>query len=512
MFSAARLVLLLVLGAVLLALAAGRPFSRRLRITLAVVLVSSAIGFVNFGFFHVFYRSPIHYWDAYHYFMGAKYLPELGYAGLYEATWVAGRELGAFAPIEHMRDLRTYDLREVTSLDSAAIRARFSPARWQAFKRDLLFFGPPIPNWHELMLDHGYNDPPPRALLLHLLLRWVPASTVTLIVLTSIDYVLLAAAFWAVWQAFGPVPAAVAAAFFSLNFFARFDFIGGSIFRWDWIAALVGGAAALARGAGGAAGVLLGYAVLARVFPALFLVPLAVKALQGGGTRSVPTRCLLAVAVLLAIVGAGLVASDDTRGLVVEFAEKMRLHAQSTSLNQLGVRPTFVYETAPWLRSPDGSAYLPFDVARHTRPPEWLVPALTAGYLLAALPLIRRATLLESLMYAAPLLFCALSLSAYYYSFLVLLVLLPWTQGTVDRVRLIEMTLLVAIMALSYAFELQSPSLLPLFHKAAIAMSAFFVLWLTLEYTRLRRVAGPARKGEEDGGWRPLGYSDSNTR
>ena len=51
----------------------------------------------------MYYKSPIHWHETFHYFMGAKYLPELGYTRIYEATWAAGRELGAFAPIHQVR-------------------------------------------------------------------------------------------------------------------------------------------------------------------------------------------------------------------------------------------------------------------------------------------------------------------------------------------------------------------------------------------------------------------------
>ena len=110
------------LAVVLVRLAGGRPPSRRLRLALAVLLVVSAAAFVNFGFFHAVPRQQIHYWDAFHYFVGAKYLPELGYARLYEATYVAGREIGAFAGIERLRDLPTYQARDVRSIDAAAVR------------------------------------------------------------------------------------------------------------------------------------------------------------------------------------------------------------------------------------------------------------------------------------------------------------------------------------------------------------------------------------------------------
>src|SRR5207237_9699686 len=82
---------------------------------------------------------------------------------------------------------------------------------------------------------------------------------------------------------------------------ARLDFIGGSPLRWDWICALLLGAAALARRAPVVAGLGLGYAVLARIFPALFLLPLAVKWVQarrtGARDPGLP-RCLAPPAVL----------------------------------------------------------------------------------------------------------------------------------------------------------------------------------------------------------------------
>src|SRR5262249_42589836 len=169
-----------------------------------------------------------------------------------------------------------YALRDVASIDAAAVRARFTDTRWRAFKRDLLVFGPRINHWDQLLIDHGYNDPPPRALALHLLVRWTPASPIALGVLTSLDYVIMLVAFWAVRRAFGGLAASLTFAFLALSFFARFDFIGGSPLRWDWIAALLLGAAALARGAGAAAGLGFRYAVLARIFPPLFFVPLVV--------------------------------------------------------------------------------------------------------------------------------------------------------------------------------------------------------------------------------------------
>jgi hypothetical protein len=458
-----------------------------MRMTLAALVVLSAAAFVNFGLFHAFAHQHVHYWDAFHYFVGAKYLPELGYTKLYDATWLAGREMGAFEGIDRIRDLPTYQARDVRSIDAAAVRARFTEDRWRAFKRDLLVFGPRIPDWRRLFLDHGFNDPPPRAMLLHLLVRRLPATPLTLTALTSIDYVLIAAALWAARVAFGPVAGALAAAFFLLSFIGRFDFIGCSILRRDWIAALVAGTAAFARGAGVAAGTLFAYAILARVFPALFLVPLAVKWLQkrrAGMPDRTLDRCLSVTAVVLVATAVALAVAGD-RVFLTEFVTKIRLHADTPFTNHVGLGTWLVFHNAPWTTYGGAQAVDPL-AAVAARPAPWLVPAVSVLYLVVALPLILRARVLESMMYAVPLVYCAVSPAGYYYSFLVLLVLLPWHAGAVDRPRRLGMALLALVGAGSYALEIASDDHLPLFHAASTLLAVYFVAWLALEYARPR--------------------------
>ena len=389
---------------------------------------------------------------------------------------MAGRDLGAFASIRRVRDLATYAPRDVTTIDAAAVRARFAPARWQAFKRDLLVFGPHIANWEHVFLDHGYNDPPPRALLLHLLVRWMPATPRTLGLLTALDYAIVLATFWAVRRAFGGLAATLALAFLALSFFARFDFIGGSPLRWDWTCALLLGAAALARRAPVAAGLGLGYAVLARIFPALFLLPLAVKWVQARRTGARDpglTRCLATAAVLTLTVTLALVAVPGSRTLSEEFAAKIRLHNQSVYTNHVGLGSVIAFHTAPWIERPDGTVFVPHEAALAARPPSWVLLAVSVLYLLVALPLMLKAPPLESMMYAVPLVFCALSPAGYYYSFLVLLVLLPWRDGVADPARLVAMGLLALIGAAAFAFEMASPELFQLFYKVSIRTRPF---------------------------------------
>ena len=471
---------------------------------IGALVVLAAAGFVNFGFFHVVQRQQIHYWDAFHYFVGAKYLPELGYTRLYEATYVAGRELGAFAGIDRIRDLPSYQARDTRSIDAHAVRARFTETRWRAFKDDLLFFGPKIPDWRRLFMDHGYNDPPPRALLLHTLLRWVPATPLTLAAVTSVDYILIAGALALAARAFGPLAGALAAASMLLSFFGRFDFIGGSVLRWDWMAALVAGVAALSRGAGAAAGLLFVYAAAARIFPALLLVPLAIKWLQKRRDRT-PDRALdrcLGTAVAAVTLGVVVVAAAAPFLSVWEFVAKIRLHGDSAFTNHIGLGTWLVFQAAPWDLYVDGMRSVDPVALAASRPAWWVVPLVSAVYLTAALPLILRARVLESIMYAVPLVWCAVSPAGYYYSFLVLLILLPWRDGAADRVRLLQMALLSLLGAATYALEIASHDALPLMHRASTLLAVYFAVWLALEYARpraLRRSTGAGAPAARDG-------------
>jgi hypothetical protein len=495
-FALGRMVLCLALGAIFLALAAERLSARWLRRLALGAVVAGLLAYPNFGAFHPTQTARvIHYLDAFHYFMGAKYLPELGYTRLYEATLVAGRELGALRDVVRIRDLTTYELRETATIDAGAVRARFSPARWAQFKRDLAFFGHHIREWPGPLLDHGYNDPPPRAWLLHGLVRWVPASVTTLILLTSLDYVLLVAALAAAWRAFGMVPAALAFASLLLSFFARFDFIGGSLLRWDWAVALLLGACALARGAGTAAGLCLGYAALARLFPALFLVPLAVKWLQARltGRRDARLgRCLASAAVFAAVVVASLVVAAESRSFLRTYAERIHLHSETLTSNSVGLGSLIVFNSTLWHVDAGGRAYLDRAELLVTRPAPWVLPVVTVVCFLVTVPLIRRSTAVASLMYGVPLVYCAFSPSGYYYSFLVLLVLLPWDRGRVHPISLVQMGLLAFLMAVMFAFDFGSNDMLPLFNAATIQLGIFLVVWLGFEHVRLGRLGARA--------------------
>jgi hypothetical protein len=66
---------------------------RRRRVVLAGLATLGALSYVNFGAFHTD-GTPLHIWDQFHYVIGSKYFPELGYDGLYVATVAAFEEKG----------------------------------------------------------------------------------------------------------------------------------------------------------------------------------------------------------------------------------------------------------------------------------------------------------------------------------------------------------------------------------------------------------------------------------
>src|SRR5688572_8111510 len=100
------------------------------RLLMAVGIIGAA-AYINFGAFHFF--NFIHNWDTFHYFIGAKYFPELGYDRLYACTAVAESEAGV---TESLKKRVITELKTNTRISAsqvlehpAACRDRFSAER-----------------------------------------------------------------------------------------------------------------------------------------------------------------------------------------------------------------------------------------------------------------------------------------------------------------------------------------------------------------------------------------------
>lgn len=321
-----------------------------------------------------FFAFPISTWvhehDAFHYFVGARYFPELGYTGIYDCALAAdldGASDEARAALARVRirnlETNTLEWSEAAFARAEACRARFEPERWRAFAADVGWFRARLPadDWHRVRMDHGFNGSPVWLLAGSALAEAAGGAERGFHWASRVDWALLFVMWAGIVLAFGWRTACVAAVFWGTNGFAGFVWTGGSLLRQDWLVALVLGIACLRRGLPGTAGALLAVTTLLRVFPGFAAAALVAKAIQDAGRRGSwrPARAharfaagaLLAVLLLapLAAVRAG----PDAWG---GFLRNSRKHLATPLLNHMGMRPVLTFDSstrARVLETPD---------------------------------------------------------------------------------------------------------------------------------------------------------------
>jgi hypothetical protein len=230
----------------------------------------------------------VHYLDLRQYYPTAKYFPQLGYTDIYLADMAAFRE-EADANLDSinqlpMRDLSTLHMGTVGEKEEqvAAVRARFSPERWQAYKRDATYFrevmGTPL--YLAGMHDMGGNATPVWMSIAYLLFNNLDPGEGAFAVTGLIDLVLLLITFALIGRCFGLRTMLVAAVIFGANDFIMYGTNwAGATLRHDWLACLGLAACALKRDHLLLGGALLGYATMIRAFPGLTFVAVGLPAL-----------------------------------------------------------------------------------------------------------------------------------------------------------------------------------------------------------------------------------------
>ena len=313
---------------------------RRRSFLLAGLVGLGALGYVNFGVFHTD-GTLLHIWDQYHYVIGSKYFPELGYDGIYAATIGALEERQpAFVPPQQVRNLRTSEIVPIASLDGLMreVRSRFSDARWASFRTDVTHFY----LGKELFLDHGYNPPPSHVFVERIFTRHLPFRQITAAFFASLDFVLLGLAGIVIYRVFGLETLAAASLMFGLGLCSRYYWVGGAFLRQDWLVAMILCAASLKCGHARLAGAALAYAACARVFPAFMLLPLVVFALSKHGRDKVLIGRfafgLIATALLLVAVGC---LAGRGAGAWMESAQRLLVHSSDVGPNAIGLRIPF---------------------------------------------------------------------------------------------------------------------------------------------------------------------------
>jgi hypothetical protein len=299
-------------------------------------------------------RAWLHEKDAFHYYVGGKYFDELGYERLYACSVVADAEDGFAAALAgtQIRDLVRNEPQPAAEAlrNPHACKRHFSPARWEAFRRDVAYFrsrSGPV-QWRLARGDHGYNPPPTWTLLGGLLASTGPARDSQLAWLSGVDPLLVFGLFAGLAWGFGWRVACLGFLFWGTNQMATWEWVGGSLLRYDWLAASILGLCCLRRGRPAAAGLLIAWAAGVRIFPLAIAGGVALAALlsvRREGRRFIdPAHATFAASLLAGLVLIG-VLSSVVVGLTswVGFFENSRTHLATDSVNRVGLKPLLSY-------------------------------------------------------------------------------------------------------------------------------------------------------------------------
>ena len=235
----------------------------------------------NFGHFH--FENYVHTWDTFHYYIGAKYQPELAYTRLYECAVAADVAAGRVTPSDLVTVTNLETNRLEPLLGAKAIEGclpYFSPERWRSFIADVEWFHDRSgTQWQSILSDHGYNGTPAWGILGRILASTGPASSRQIAILATIDSALLVTMWVVVVWAWGWRAAAIAALSWGTNYAARYWWNGGAFLRMDWLFCLVVGISLLRKERPRTAGALLCFAALLRIFPGVIFIGLATAAI-----------------------------------------------------------------------------------------------------------------------------------------------------------------------------------------------------------------------------------------
>jgi hypothetical protein len=406
---------------------------RRANAVLLGLGLLGALAYANLGMLHGEGRF-LHVWDAFHYYVGAKYFPELGYQRLYACTAEADIEAGVpGVATRPMRELATNGrLRTYEALSGPGrCRDPFEPRRWEAFTRDVAFFRERVSpaTWRLIQLDHGYNATPAWTWVGHHLANLAPASPWQLTPWALVDPLLLLAAAAVLAWAFGLEAAALFLLVLGTYFPGRFFWTGGALLRMDWLFLSVLGICLLKRSRPGLAGVAVALAAASRLFPALlFAGPFLWMLAHGRGASwrgASAVRFLGSGALTLAAVTVLLTASAEGREAFRGFVQNTVKHASTPLTNHMGLRTLLSFRAGesaatlkepeapdPWRRYRDQRRAN----ARQARVLHW---GISGGFLLALFAAFRRRQVepWESLSLSWVLVPLLLELTSYYFVF-----------------------------------------------------------------------------------------------
>ncbi len=325
----------------------GQPRAEQARLVLLGLV--AAVSFASyFNFFRFSHGEGFLGPDVYHYYMGSKYFSEVGHFELYNCTLAALIGGGVVSPEAPppVRDQHSLEIlsREATLAAAGRCRARMGDSRWVAFVHDVGWFHTRFGTrmWPLILRDHGYNPTPVWTMVGGLVSSHVDVDSRAFGWMTRADRGLVLAAMLAIAWAFGFEAAALALVVWGTGQLWSYSWVGDSFLRQLWFSTLVIGLCLLKKARPTAAGGLLAFTTLLRVFPGAFpLGYIASVALSAIRRRRLDPGSLRFVASAAAAVTTLLLISLLGNGMGVagfhEFSEKMSSFAPQAAENKLGL-------------------------------------------------------------------------------------------------------------------------------------------------------------------------------
>ncbi len=414
----------------------------------AILIALGIIALLSYVNFKPFSTQPNN-WDIFHYYIGSKYFPEIGYTRLYAC--VARAEAESDDPsVTHaakrrtLRDLETNELVPARNyfFDENYCKERFSALRWESFKKDVEYFRNSLKSlWDLAQLDHGFNPSPVWILPGGLASNLIPLSDAAIAGLVLIDVILLAACVICLAWAFG-LPAAAFAVIASLaSGGIDWAWVGGGMLRLDWLFMAVLSICLMKREHYLLAGVALGYAAAVRVFPAIFalgpFIGLAYALYKRRREQKIAYLKFfggMAVSAAALMIAVAIVYGTDS---LRKFADNTRKHSAVVSTNNVGLRTVLTYspETAVKktidTRAQEAHLYWKWEAAK-TEAKQKIVPlyvAIVAACLLLYIPSVISSSPWQALALGATFIpFAWSEMSNYYYMFLMMVATLFATR------------------------------------------------------------------------------------
>ena len=455
---------------------------------LVVILLSVFVG-SNYFKNETYVRS-YEVWNVFHYYLGAKYFPEVGYFNLYTCALEADQDsAGYWYRIPRARDMETYRIVPRYSLPPCP-RASFTPERWTEFSNDVEHFASLASPYYFALLfaDKGLNPPPSWVAVARPMAQAIPISKSRVAnVVFNLDLIALLSGVLIIWKTRSGAAALLTAGLATFCF-GNFGRIGGNFLQYFWFPLVIIAIVLWRRNRPGYSGAVLGIAVGLQTFPLFFGLPILARgvigALRGHKEAEWLPHYKFGGALIAVIVASFLSGSLAGRGAGgwSEWQKKISIHKNYLQgeifdiglANLTAVTVSTNRNSAATYIDDVASTFMRLDSLKRNM---WIYYALSTLFLAMWFLIVVRAPACDLFGHGFLLLFTAVNLSPYYYLSLALVPFRFWNAGRILRLYAVCGTV-VLFTANGLLFRGESASFVYLPHLVSGWSIAIFLLGL----------------------------------